>query len=190
MNQILAFLFITAMWISAMVFVGRLERREHFWVRVVCCIAAFYLMTAGLLFLVPVRMMVLRIIWRVIGMPVLMLFINVCWNLSWSLSLYYGMWAFMAWQLLGELLSGISSFLQYIHKGTEVNELILCILIFVVGYLIIAITLAKWMPEDSKEKLGPRQLLSAIIIFSAYQVVGYTPGIDNIAPISFLILVI
>ena len=179
-NQILAFIFITAMWISAWVFVGRIEQKDHFWIRMSVCIIIFYLLTVALMFLVPQKTLMLRMIWRVIGMPLLLVFIYSCWKLSLSVSLYYGMWAFMAWQLLCELWMGITTFLQVSEKSREESGVLLCILIFGIGYLLIAITLAKWMPEDSKEKLGPRQLISAIFIFSAFQVAGYTPGIDTI----------
>lgn len=181
-EQILAFVFITAMWVSAMVFVGRQERREQFRLKAVSCIGSFYLLTVGLMFLLPEYSLILRIVWRVIGMPVLMLFIYVCWKLSLSISLYYGMWAFMAWQLLCELWTGMQSFLQYIGRSSEWNAIASSALIFIIGYLLVAITLAKWMPEDSKERLGPRQLISAIVIFSAFEVAGYTPGIDDVKP--------
>lgn len=181
-NMVLAVIFITAMWVSAVVFVGRLERREKFWLRLILCTACFYLMSLGMLRFMTQNFLLLRLIWRVIGMPMLEIFIYVCWKLSISLSLYYGIWAFMSWQLLCELWTGLISFFQYIGKNTEAKEILLCIFIFIIEYLLIGITLAKWMPEDSKEKLGPRQLISAIVIFSAFQVVGYTPGIDSIEP--------
>lgn len=179
-NQILAFLFITAMWVSALVFMGNMERKDYFWIRVSLFVSIFYLLTMGLMIFSPERAMLLRIIWRVIGMPLLMVFMNSCWKLSLSLSLYYGMWAFMAWQLLCELWTGILAFFNYFdgHQGWE--NVVLCMLVFGIGYLLIGITLAKWMTEDSKERLGPRQLISAIVIFCAFEVAGYTPGIDTI----------
>ena len=179
MEQLLAFLMVTAMWISAMVFVGRLDRKEHFGGRVCIYVVSFYLLTVGTMFFLTEKIMLLRIIWRIIGMPILVIFIFNCWKISISLSLYYGMWAFMAWQLLCELWLGAAHFFGYLDKDTGAESTLLCILIFVLGYLIIGITLAKWMPEDSKERLGPRQLISAIVIFCAFQVAGYTPGIDS-----------
>lgn len=180
--QILAFIFITFMWISAIVFVGRLERKEHFVFHASVCIAGFYLLTEVLMIFLPEKMMMLRIIWRIIGMPMLLIFIYFCWKLSFSLSLYYAMWAFMAWQLLCELWTGIISFWQYSEADMGIRSVLLCLAVFAVGFVLIAFTIAKWMPEDSKERLGPRQLISAIVIFCAFQVAGYTPGIDTIEP--------
>lgn len=179
-NQILAFLFITFMWVSAIVFVGRMDRKEHFGLRMIGYIGFFYLLTAVFMIIFAEKIMLLRIIWRIIGMPMLLVFIYTCWKLSFSLSLYYGMWAFMAWQLLCELWMGIISFLQYFEKDMGMKSVWLCLAVFMAGSVLIAFTLAKWMPQDSKERLGPRQLISAIVIFCAFQVAGYTPGIDTI----------
>ena len=180
MEQILAFIFITAMWVSAAVFVGRQERKEHFGLKVFVYIAIFYVLAAVIMIALPDKAVMLRIIWRIIGMPMLLFFIYRCWKLSFSLSLYYGMWAFMAWQLLCELWIGLLSFLRSLGIDVVSKSVFLCTIIFAVGYLLISITLAKWMPQDSKERIGPRQLISAIVIFSAFQVAGYTPGIDSV----------
>ena len=182
MEQLLAFIFITAMWIGAFAYVGKLERREKFWLKVALSSGSFYVITALAVYGFSAEIGILRIIWRVIGMPVLLLFIYICWKLSFSLSVYYAMWAFMSWQLLCELWTGLISFLQYMGMVKPAYELFFCLLIFVVGNLIIWFTLSRWMSEDSKEKLGPRQLISALVIYCAFEVVGYTPGIDVIEP--------
>lgn len=182
MNQMLAFVFVSAMWVCTFAYVKEIERKERFVLRTATCIGSFYALTLLFMILLPVEMSLLRVIWRVIGMPVLLVFIYNCWNLSLSLSLYYAMWAFMSWQLMCELWLGAISVLQYMNQSTPVVELILSLAIFAIGNLLIRWTLARWMPEDSKEKLGPRQLISAIVIFSAFEVVGYTPGIDVYEP--------
>ena len=182
MEQILDFIFITAMWVSAVVFVGGMNRRETFWLRLTSCIVGFYLLTLGMLFWLPGEEQVIRIVWRIIGTPVLVVFIRICWHLSLSLSTYYGMWSFMTWQLLCELWSGFTVLLKYTGHASAVWNVVFSIGVFGLGYIIIALTLARWMPEDGKEKIGPRQLISAIVIFAAFEVVGYEPGFAELAP--------
>ena len=182
MEQMLAFIFVSAMWVCAFSYVKEIERREHFWLRVTLCISSFYVLTLIFTFLWPVELAWLRVVWRAIGMPVLLIFVYICWNLSFSLSLYYGMWAFMSWQLMCELWIGAVSILNYVHLSTPLKEVHLSLLIFIVCNFVIRFTLARWMPEDSKETLGPRQLISAVVIFAAFEVVGYTPGIDVYEP--------
>ena len=178
MNQVLAFIFVSAMWLCAFTYVKEIERKENFRLRATLCIGSFYTLTLLFMFLFTAELSFLRIIWRVIGMPVLLVFIYVCWKLSVSLSLYYAMWAFMSWQLMCELWIGAISVLRYVNKSTILIEMLLSLVLFIGFNLVIRFTLARWMPEDSKEKLGPRQLISAIVIFCAFEVVGYTPGVE------------
>ena len=182
MEQILAFIFVSAMWLCASTYVGEMERKERFGLRVLLCAGSFYAFTILFVVATSAEIAFLRVIWRVIGLPVLLGFIYTCWNLSLSLSLYYGMWAFMSWQLMCELWTGWISFLKYIGRSTPIQEAVSCLLIFVVGNLLIRFTLARWMPEDSKDKLGPRQLISALVIYCAFEVIGYTPGKDVVVP--------
>lgn len=182
MEQILAFIFVSTMWLCASTYVGEMERKERFGLRVLLCAGSFYAFTILFVVATSAEIAFLRVIWRVIGLPVLLGFIYTCWNLSLSLSLYYGMWAFMSWQLMCELWTGWISFLKYIGRSTPIQEVVSCLLIFVVGNLLIRFTLARWMPEDSKDKLGPRQLISALVIYCAFEVIGYTPGKDVIVP--------
>lgn len=179
MEQVLAFIFITAMWTGAYTFVGKMERRERFGLRLVLNVGIFY--AAMILFSNGLAgdISMLRLIWRVIGTPVLVVFIFGCWKLSFSLSLYYAMWSFMVWQLMCELWAGVAAFIQDRTVSASVCEVILCVLLFAAGNLIVLFTLARWMPEDSKEKLGPRQLILAIIIYSAFEAVGYTSGNES-----------
>ena len=182
MEEVLAFIFITAMWIGAYTYVGNLERKEQFGLRLTLSVASFYLLTFLCMNVLSREMVFLRLLWRVIGMPVLWVFIYGCWKLSFSLSLYYAMWAFMSWQLLCELWVGANAFLQSRQLSTPVQDIISCVVLFGIGHLLICFTLARWMPEDGKEKLGPRQLILAVVTFSAFEVLGYTPGKDNITP--------
>jgi len=180
MEQALAVIFITAMWIGAYTYVGNLERRDRFGLRLTLSVASFYLVTFLCMNVLSRDIAFLRLLWRAIGMPVLLVFIYGCWKLSFSLSLYYAMWAFMSWQLMCELWVVMNAFLQ--QMTTPVQDVISSILLFAIGHLLIWLTLARWMPEDGKEKLGPRQLILAMVIFSAFEVLGYTPGQDYVEP--------
>lgn len=174
MNLVQELIFVTAMWVGTVVYVGGLERREHFLIRLALCVGCFYILAAVLAFFFSENFVLLSEIWRIIGAPILMIFAYVCWNLSFSLCLYYGMWAFMSWQLMCELWIGIG-----MAMGWKVS---VGLLIFLVGNLAIGFTIARWMPQDGKEKIGPRQMVSAIVIFTAFQVVGYALGRDVIHP--------
>lgn len=175
-EQIQAFVFVTAMWVSAFAYVGKMKQREKFLLRVISSVCTFYFIAFLLVKIFTGNVLLLRVIWRIIGMPLMVAFIYACWKLSFSISLYYGMWAFMSWQLICELWAGILGFMAYKGRNLLTNEVIVSISIFILGYGIIFLTLARWMPEDSKEKLGPRQLSLAIVIYSVFEAIGSVPG--------------
>lgn len=174
MEQVLAIIFVTAMWLSTFAYVGKLEQREPFGIRVLSCVAAFYIISFVCVAYFTRNIMILRLVWRAIGMPLSVGFIYVCWKLSFSLSLYYGMWSFMSWQLICELWIGMTGFIQYLGREPILNHAISSTVFFLICYGIIFLTLARWMPEDSKEKLGPRQLILALVIYAVFEVIGYT----------------
>ncbi len=181
MKQMLSFVFVTAMWLSTLTYVGKLERREKFKLRFLLSIGGFYALSFLCIAYTAGDVLTLWLIWRIIGMPVLVAFIYSCWRLSFSLSMYYGIWAFMSWHLMCEMWCSMVGFLKYLGRTPVLDESISCILVFVIGYGIIYGTLARWMPEDSKEKLGPRQLILAMIIYIAFEVIGYMPGTEGFA---------
>ena len=182
MNFVLALIFATAMWIGTVVYVGRMVQRENFPMRLIVCVGGFYALAAAFIALFSKNLMGLSVLFRIIGMPILVVFIYGCWNISVSLCLYYAMWAFMSWQLMSELWIGIIMIIQpFTEIGLKWLALI-GLLIFSVGNLMIGFTIARWMSEDGKEKIGPRQMISAIVIFTAFQVVGYALGKDEIRP--------
>ena len=175
MEQIQAFVFVTAIWLSTFAYVGKFERRELFGIRAIFSIMAFYVISYLCVLKFSGEVMALRLVWRAIGMPLSVAFIYACWKLSLSLSFYYGMWSFMSWQLICELWMGLIGFAQYIGRELLLDKVISSILFFGIGYTIIRLTLARWMPEDGKEKLGPRQLILGLSIYTAFEIVGYIP---------------
>ena len=154
MNFVLALIFATAMWIGTVVYVGRMVQRENFPMRLIVCVGGFYALAAAFIALFSKNLMGLSVLFRIIGMPILVVFIYGCWNISVSLCLYYAMWAFMSWQLMSELWIGIIMIIQpFTEIGLKWLALI-GLLIFSVGNLMIGFTIARWMSEDGKEKIG------------------------------------
>ena len=107
-----------------------------------------------------------------IGMPLCVLFACWFWKLALSLSIYYSIWAFMAWQFLWELHCTVDN--------TKMVILICGICVFLIGNLTFWYLKSHWLVDKEREKIGPRQLSSAIVIFATFQVVGYTLGRDGV----------
>lgn len=179
---LLAGIFILAMWTSVFIYVGRMERRSFFTQKIIVYIGIFFIIAGICSSMFLDKLYLIHMLLRVAGMPTLFLAVYHCYKLSPSLSLYYSIWAFMSWHFLGELWMGIVSLCRYLEIMVSGLDVIFALLIFGIGNLVIRFTLARWMPENSKEKLGPRQLISAVVIFSAFEVIGYIPREHELIP--------
>src|SRR5699024_5003829 len=54
-------------------------------------------------------------------------------------------------------------------------EALALVLTFLIAFLLIGFTIAKWIQEDGKGSIGPRQLTSALVIFSTFQLIIIRP---------------
>ncbi|MDE7312198.1 MAG: ATP-binding protein [Eubacterium sp.] len=97
-------------------------------------------------------------------------------KLSLFAAYYYTIWAFCSWQLMYEW------FLVCLHMGADywpgrpLQLLFTETMIFGLGYLIVAITIGRIIPDKGKKSIGPRQLLLALATFFNFQIVAFLPG--------------
>ncbi|MBD5457565.1 MAG: sensor histidine kinase [Lachnospiraceae bacterium] len=97
-------------------------------------------------------------------------------NLSWFAAVYYAIWAFMSWQLLFELA------LLYRWHSTLPKESgapffwLGEAIIFIVGHIVMAFTIGRWLPEKGKKQIGPRQFTLAVLTFIIFQMTAFVPG--------------
>lgn len=182
MGWLLAGIFIMSIGTSAFAYVGKMERREGFFPKMMCCIGLFFAVAAVCGGMFYNRFDIIQMLLRVAGMPVLFLAVYHCFKLSPSLSLYYSIWSFISWHFMCELWLGLNALFRYMGITFFMQEIVSALFIFAVGNLLIRLTLARWMPEDSKERLGPRQLISAVVIFSAFEIISYMTGENEMVP--------
>ncbi len=113
---------------------------------------------------------------RMVGFLLLGLMNHVGRKISWYGAFYYAVWAFCSWQLMYEW------YLVCLHMGGDywtgrtAQLLATEVLVFAVGYLIVALTIGRIIPDKGKKNIGPRQLLLAIIMLLIFQIVVFVPG--------------
>ena len=54
------------------------------------------------------------------------------------------------------------------------------IVLFVFSYILCINTIAKWMPNDRKKTIGPRQTVSALMLFAIIEMLSYAPALRTI----------
>ena len=167
-------------WTSGVAFASPMEKRESFVKRfamaslVLCStfFGAYLLSQQGWNF----TLLILKT-----GTSFLMMwFLHFCWDITWSVALYDAIWAVSLWLLLFEVWKVIRV-IAYNNMGeNQCRMLLYFLLLYIFAYTISAHTIAKWMPTDRKNKLGPRQMLSAILIYSLIQMLSLAPALQTI----------
>ncbi len=100
-------------------------------------------------------------------------FLYIRKELSRRAAAYYAIWAFISWQLLYELRMIVKNITGYLIEPELWVRWIVEILIFVIGFTLIGFTIAKWMPDGGQKRIGPRQFLSAMLVFAVFEMLSY-----------------
>lgn len=171
---VLEILFLT----SGIVYAHVREKHEEFNKRLTICVLAYIVAcTVGnFAFYGAALGTFVRLLIRFIGFILLILFQHICWEITWSVAVYDSIWAAMSWQLLYEFWMGISSAGMDWLEVNPALKLCMAVVILSAGQLIAAFTIARWMPQGTGKAVGPRQLISALLIFFAFECIGLNPG--------------
>ena len=160
-----------ALWIGALCYARHMERRDKFGMRLVLCTGLYLIFSIVLKGLLLGAFIDAGIYVRILWYVVVSCFLFICWKIPVSIASYYGIWAFMSWQLLYELWIMIRAIIDLFYDLSDIADLIGNMMIFVAGYTFVATTISKWMMEGRKQ-IGPRQLSSGLLIFWIFEVMG------------------
>lgn len=165
--------FAAAFWISGIIYASTRERRENFLQRLLGCTVIF-LGCSVAAYLLPLKEQPgVYALGCVIGLGLLTLFQHTCWDTSWSVSVYDSVWAVVSWQLISEMWIGIDGSYPGIYGGLSYKKILGIVVLFAGAYVIAAYTIARWMPEGGPKRIGPRQMISTVLIFCIFEMVGF-----------------
>ena len=146
---------------SGCIYIRTIEKREKFRRVVLLDVAVFLLLAGILIYIVKAELSFGNLLMRALEFLVIVHFMCVARKLSVKAGIYYAIWAFMSWQILYEIWFMIEVSREYFFKENFVVSVWIECMVFLAGYLIAAFTIAKWMPEKGRKKIGPRQLSAA-----------------------------
>lgn len=171
---VLEILFLT----SGIVYAHVREKRDNFNKNMIICVLAYIAICAcgNIAIFGNVNSIGGRLFVRLVGFVLLILLQHICWEITWSVAVYDSIWAVLSWQLLYEFWMGISSAYTDWLEINPALRLCMAVVILVAGQLIAAFTIARWMPQGTGKAIGPRQLVSALLIFFAFEIIGLNPG--------------
>ncbi len=157
---------------SGIVYVYTLQRRVENRKRIAERIA-LYLLLCGLVYgLLAESTSKFEFFVKILGFIFLASLLHQGIQLTWSASVYYGIWAFLTWQILSELWVILSCLYETSGTGKPWHDWGMGICIYLVGDLLSALTIGKNMPDGGEKKIGPRQLALAVSDFVVLQVLA------------------
>ena len=142
----------TSFWLSGIVFTHTMERREDFKKRFVSFSLGIILMTCLYPVLFQSQSPFLEALIRGVSYVIMMFFLYCCWEISLSIAMYNMVWGASIWQVLSEINNMVVLNLQKIG-ASEVLQVIVTMVVFLVGLGAPMLTIAKWMPKDRKKQM-------------------------------------
>lgn len=167
----------TSFWLSGIVFTHTMERREDFKKRFVSFSLGIILMTCLYPVLFQSQSPFLEALIRGVSYVIMMFFLYCCWEISLSIAMYNMVWGVSIWQVLSEINNMVVLNLQKIG-ASEILQVIVTMVVFLVGLGAPMLTIAKWMPKDRKKQMGPRQIVLTLLIFLAINILAFQKGLQ------------
>ena len=167
-------------WSAGAVFANPMEKRENFKQR--CALFAVIVVIYTVVFQ--------RVLWdgnhavermaRVVSTILMAVFIYGGWKISVTTAIYNSIWAVTLWQVLDEVWYALETIGKDYFAENPDMLLVGMLILYTVVYFIIGRTIGRWMPMDRNYNIGPRQTLSAVLIFAIIQVLGSSEELRHI----------
>lgn len=166
---------------SGIVFASAMEKKEPFRKRFGFSLAiTFCLLIVVYLLKIEVNVFLLLMTKSLFSVILMVFFLHSCWEMSWTVAIYDAIWAMALWLMLCEDWQVIRVLILKKWGSQWLFLLFFFGLLFAFGHCVCAYTIAKWMPKDRKEKLGPRQMTSAILIYLLIQMLAMAPSVQTV----------
>lgn len=180
-HQIEMFIIFFCFWSCGAVFSYTVERRKNFKRNATIIGIVLLLLFVGFCLIFPSQVFMRKVIAK--NISIILMFFSVwgLWDMYATTAIYNTIWAVSLWQLLFEVWNVTQVFVGNIFARNDILRLLVMVGIFAFGHVVCAFTIAKWMPEDRKRKLGPRQTSSAILIFLIIEMLSYAPALQSVA---------
>lgn len=184
MNWIGFWLLQLLMWGAVYVFSAPEKLRERKWLPVLAAVISAAVLSLIYYWVHYSNTAELQLLLRSVSFLSVLVLNYVCWEVSVSIAVYNGIWAISVWQLLVEVWT--ITYNMNIDKVVymPVRRIAFMILFFTLAYTLLAKTVVKWLHENQKNKLGPRQMISACLIFLIVEMLSYSPMMRNVAAYS------
>ncbi|MGN1154602.1 MAG: hypothetical protein ACI4TK_00335, partial [Agathobacter sp.] len=143
-----------ALWFGGIVFIHREEERNNFSMRMwISSIIAVALCVALSIYYggdFPFREGILQVVSTAAGVA----FMLWNWKTTPSIAIYNFIWTRIVWWLTIELYQFIILAIERVVLLTVLAHSLILVLLFVISYGICNFTIARWIPENGKKRIG------------------------------------
>ena len=169
-----------ALLFGGIVFAHREERRDNFLVRML--VSSIVAIVAGVLlgcyysgdFLFEKNVV------QILSSVLVVCYILVNWKITPSVAVYLFIWTRIVWWIIVEAWQFEMLLINKLYEPTFIMKGTLLAINFVFAYMICDCTIARWIPDHDKKRIGPRKLISAILICVIFELLAYMPELQKI----------
>lgn len=169
-----------ALWAGGYLFSKPFYKREFFRIRILGFVGMTLLGSLAFQFFLWEGNHWLEIVLRVASFVYMFGYIYVCWEVTPSMAVYNTIWTIGVWLMIEEIWMIIYNSNVYMFDKSPLLQGISIILLYGIVYFVFANTGMKWMHENQKKNIGPRQMISAILLFIVVIVLSFSPVLRHV----------
>ena len=168
-------------WSASAVFANSMEKRENYCKRTLWFALVIVIYTIIFQCFIWNGNHLIEKAARVASMLLMVAFIYGIWKINITTAVYNSIWAIVLWQLLNELWSVIELLGAEYFASYPYMIIVGMLLFYSITYLVVGPTIGKWMPIDRRNIIGPRQTISALLLFLIIEVLGNSEELRHIS---------
>lgn len=169
-----------ALWAGGYVFAKPFYKREKFCLKFGLFIAGIFFFSLGFQFFLWHDQRWMEILLRLIVCVLMTLYIYLCWEVSLTMAVYNTIWAIGVWQMIEEIWMIFYNMNTKLFDAKPVLIIVSMFVLYGVVYFLLTKTGIKWMHENQKKTIGPRQMISAVLIFLIIMVLSFSPVLRHV----------
>ena len=173
-----------AFFLSGIVFGLPMEKKDGFRQKFGLFFMADLLLGVIILYLPRENVLLLKAVFMALGCVINTLILHTCFEISWSVSIYNMVWGVSLWEVVIEGTSMLLMLRRAVRPEAP-GEAFLILGTYVLTYLLCFCTIAKWMPEGRKERLGPRQMSVTLLLFAIINLLSFHEVIEGSVTLSY-----
>ena len=167
--------------LASIIFVREKKRRNPFKIRFFISSLLMFALMIITSSSVKMDFYVADMFFQVLIAVCMVIYLKLNWDISFSIAIYDTIWARVFWWILIEVQKILLAIWAYVNGDPKPIWYLSALVCFLaLSLFILAKTVARWIPEN-RSKIGPRQLLSAVLIATIFENLAFLPELRTLS---------